>query len=78
MSAVQTWQEWLSEKEAARLFEERKLSDLVDQAQRDELEARIKFCRARDRADSLRYKSDEKKKELDYARKKYDEFMEQA
>ena len=74
MSAVQTWQEWLSEKEAARLLRSDSLRSLVNQAERDELEARIKFCRARDRADSLRYKSDEKKKELDYARKKYKEF----
>ena len=72
-----TWQEWLDGKETELEYKQRRLRGFLDDAYANEEKARIKFCRARDNADSLRYKMEEKKVELKYAKREYEEFMEE-
>lgn len=73
-----TWQEWLTGKEEALLIEKRKLSHALDLAYESELKARKKFIRARDRLSVLDYEHEQEKKNLAYARNKYEEFVDKT
>lgn len=71
------WQEWLDGKETELDYKQRRLRGFLDLAQANEEKARVKFCRARDNSELLRYKMEEKKVELKYAKREYEEFMEE-
>ena len=64
-----SWEQWLTAKAEQGEARKRKLRWAYDEASATEEEARVKFCRARDRADTLRYELDKAQAKRDAARK---------